>query len=651
MPILERVPGARARPRLRAARPAMDALGGRPNEAIAWAEKGIALAHELGIENVVRHLQMRGIARIELGDPAGSRGPAEGARPFTPTRSRDRDGNLVPQPRRDGRPVRGPVHGRSSSSTRRSNSPDAEVSRTTRCGREAARLVQLYERGEWDELLREADEVLRWDRRARWNADRSARALRRPRGPRATRGRRRGRAASCHLSSARARDRRSADARSGLVQGALVRALRRQARRRPSRSSRSSQALTREAPNLHLPRLPVAHSCMCAPIGAARPRPRAAREQRATRRRARGRRLRSTTAERSLCRGAGRASARQRASTARPRQAGPSGDRSSSTRMPSLGLGPLRRRGRSTREANVDLRAARRRSVRRARGVRSAAGVGARRRRALLGLGQLGGRERGAVQDVALGHFDLREAVGVSAPRAGRRPPRRSRERGPARFRGRRAAPRVVMAASRSSCSSTEASEIRWPCVRAGSYSASPRSSVASVVTVPATPIALPARSGGRSERTYALAAASSGREGGSEERKRSVRRTQPMSRLVADATLPSGRDHELGRAAADVDDEHVVQWIAAGRDAADHQRRLLLSGEQLRREPIAPFDLAEERLAVLRVSHRARRDRERALGAVSLEHAAILREAVAHARDGNGKEAPALGRLLRRAA
>ncbi len=115
------------------------------------------------------------------------------------------------------------------------------------------------------------------------------------------------------------------------------------------------------------------------------------------------------------------------------------------------------------------------------------------------------------------------------------------------------------------------------------------------------------------------------------------------MSRLVAEATSPSGRHHELGRAAADVDDEHVVQWIAAGRDAADHQRRFLPSGEELRREPIAPFDLPEERLAVLGVSHRARRDRERALGPVSLEHAAILREAVAHARDGNRKEAPAL--------
>ena len=38
----------------------------------------------------------------------------------------------------------------------------------------------------------------------------------------------------------------------------------------------------------------------------------------------------------------------------------------------------------------------------------SAAGVGARRRGTLFRLGQLGGRECGAVENVPLGHFDLR---------------------------------------------------------------------------------------------------------------------------------------------------------------------------------------------------------------------------------------------------
>ena len=44
---------------------------------------------------------------------------------------------------------------------------------------------------------------------------------------------------------------------------------------------------------------------------------------------------------------------------------------------------------------------------------RSAAGVGAGGRRALLGLRQLGRRERRAVQDVALRHLDLVETVRV----------------------------------------------------------------------------------------------------------------------------------------------------------------------------------------------------------------------------------------------
>ena len=70
IPILERQPG----PELllayeRAA--GEDAMGGRPQEALSWAERGISLADELGVENIVRHLQFRGMARIELGDAEG----------------------------------------------------------------------------------------------------------------------------------------------------------------------------------------------------------------------------------------------------------------------------------------------------------------------------------------------------------------------------------------------------------------------------------------------------------------------------------------------------------------------------------------------------------------------------------------------------
>ncbi len=66
--VLERAPGpdlVRAYGRMAG----WAALGGRDREALEWAEKGIALATELGVEDVVRHLNARCIARWHLGDP------------------------------------------------------------------------------------------------------------------------------------------------------------------------------------------------------------------------------------------------------------------------------------------------------------------------------------------------------------------------------------------------------------------------------------------------------------------------------------------------------------------------------------------------------------------------------------------------------
>ena len=59
-----------------------------------------------------------------------------------------------------------------------------------------------------------------------------------------------------------------------------------------------------------------------------------------------------------------------------------------------------------------------------------------------------------------------------------------------------------------------------------------------------------------------------------------------------------------------------------------------------LRGEPVAPLDLAEERLAVLGVADRARRDRERPGRAELLELAAIVGEAVPNARDRDREKA-----------
>ena len=140
-----------------------DALGGRPNEAIAWAEKGLALARELSIENIVRQLQMRGIARVELGDVGGIDDLREALdlalrlglgietatsylnlgemiRPFeTLAASQELLDTSLEFSRR-----RGLIHHEMWS--------------------RAARLEPLYELGEWDELLREAEDIVHWDR-------------------------------------------------------------------------------------------------------------------------------------------------------------------------------------------------------------------------------------------------------------------------------------------------------------------------------------------------------------------------------------------------------------------------------------------------------------------------------------------------------
>ena len=100
--------------------------------------------------------------------------------------------------------------------------------------------------------------------------------------------------------------------------------------------------------------------------------------------------------------------------------------------------------------------------------------------------------------------------------------------------------------------------------------------------------------------------------------------------------------EHELGRAAADVHDHYSVEVVAAESRAGEGEPRFLLAREQPRREAVAPFDLAEEGLAVLGVADGARRDAKDALGAELLDPPAVLGEDVAHARDGEGEEPPA---------
>ena len=98
--------------------------------------------------------------------------------------------------------------------------------------------------------------------------------------------------------------------------------------------------------------------------------------------------------------------------------------------------------------------------------------------------------------------------------------------------------------------------------------------------------------------------------------------------------------DLHLGRAAADVDDERTGVERA---DPAQRQLRLFVAAQQAGGEAVAPLDLAEEGLAVLRVADGARADAERPLGAERLELAPVGGEDVADTRDRDGKEAAPL--------
>ena len=94
-------------------------------------------------------------------------------------------------------------------------------------------------------------------------------------------------------------------------------------------------------------------------------------------------------------------------------------------------------------------------------------------------------------------------------------------------------------------------------------------------------------------------------------------------------------RDLQLGRAPADVDDERPR---FDRPDPAERQVGLLVAGQEVRREPVAPLDLTEERLSVLGVPNGARGDAERPLRAEPFELAPIVREDVAHTRDRGGR-------------
>src|SRR5262249_22788876 len=97
--------------------------------------------------------------------------------------------------------------------------------------------------------------------------------------------------------------------------------------------------------------------------------------------------------------------------------------------------------------------------------------------------------------------------------------------------------------------------------------------------------------------------------------------------------------DDELGRAAADVDDQGALDLAPAHRYAAVGERGLSGAAQQRRREPVAPLALSEEGLAVLGVADSARGDRESSRRTGSFELTPILGEAVPHAGDRNRQQ------------
>jgi tetratricopeptide (TPR) repeat protein len=139
-----------------------DALGGRSREAIDWAEKGLALAAELGVENVVRLLQMRGIARDELGIQEGlddlrdalNRSLGLGLGIDTGTAYLNYAESMSPTVPL----IESFALLEASEDFARRRGLEHHVMWTR-----GAKLWHFYETGRWDELLSEAEEVMRWD--------------------------------------------------------------------------------------------------------------------------------------------------------------------------------------------------------------------------------------------------------------------------------------------------------------------------------------------------------------------------------------------------------------------------------------------------------------------------------------------------------
>ena len=142
---------------------AVDALGGRSEQAIEWANKAIELAREIGFENITRPLGMRGVARLDLGDRGGiedMRAALQLSRLGLPAEDTaiaySNVGEMVG--------LENLAQGRELIEAGLEASRSARSRPKRACVARIPLLRHLFHEGRWDELLEEADALIELDR-------------------------------------------------------------------------------------------------------------------------------------------------------------------------------------------------------------------------------------------------------------------------------------------------------------------------------------------------------------------------------------------------------------------------------------------------------------------------------------------------------
>jgi class 3 adenylate cyclase/tetratricopeptide (TPR) repeat protein len=143
---------------------ALAVFAGRAQEALDWANSAIDLAHEIGFENVVRPIGMRGLARLDLGDPGGIEDLRAATEQALELNLPAEDtaiamGNLGEIVNLTEGVARGREHTEASLEFARSRGHMHHVMYSR-----MNLLWCLFHEGRWDELLTGAEDLIAWDR-------------------------------------------------------------------------------------------------------------------------------------------------------------------------------------------------------------------------------------------------------------------------------------------------------------------------------------------------------------------------------------------------------------------------------------------------------------------------------------------------------